>query len=86
MHSLEDLFDDPHLEAVNFFGNEDHPTEGRLKHIRPPIRMSKSKPGPGRPAEHTGQSTRDLLRQAGMSDAEIDTLIANRAAGEHAKG
>jgi len=86
MHSLEDLFDDPHLEAVNFFGNEDHPTEGRLKHIRPPIRMSKSKPGPGRPAEHTGQSTRDLLRQAGMSDAEIDMLIANRAAGEHAEG
>ncbi|MBT5110471.1 MAG: CoA transferase [Rhodospirillaceae bacterium] len=82
MNSVEDLFDDPHLDAVNFFGTEEHPTEGRLKHIRPPIRMSKSKPGPGRPAEHVGQSTRDLLQQAGLSSAEIDALIANGAAGE----
>jgi crotonobetainyl-CoA:carnitine CoA-transferase CaiB-like acyl-CoA transferase len=82
MNSLEDLFTDPHLEAVDFFGYEDHPTEGKLRHVRPPIRMSKSKPGPGHPAEHVGQSTRDLLADAGLGSGEIEALFASGAAGE----
>lgn len=82
MNSPEDLFSDPHLEAVGFFAQEDHPTEGKINHMRPPVRMSKSKPGPGIPAELVGQSTRDLLADAGLSAGEIDALFETGAAAE----
>jgi crotonobetainyl-CoA:carnitine CoA-transferase CaiB-like acyl-CoA transferase len=42
VNAIEDLFDDPHLQAVDFFEECDHPTEGRLKVCRFPIRFSAS--------------------------------------------
>jgi crotonobetainyl-CoA:carnitine CoA-transferase CaiB-like acyl-CoA transferase len=42
VNAIEDLFDDPHLQAVDFFEEWDHPTEGRLKVCRFPIRFSAS--------------------------------------------
>lgn len=34
------IMDDPHLKAVGFFREVDHPTEGAYRQIRPPIRYS----------------------------------------------
>jgi crotonobetainyl-CoA:carnitine CoA-transferase CaiB-like acyl-CoA transferase len=42
VNAIEDLFADPHLRAVDFFEEWDHPTEGRLKGCRFPIRFSAS--------------------------------------------
>jgi crotonobetainyl-CoA:carnitine CoA-transferase CaiB-like acyl-CoA transferase len=37
---LGDVFADPHLSATDFFQVRDHPTEGRFREMRPPIRFS----------------------------------------------
>jgi crotonobetainyl-CoA:carnitine CoA-transferase CaiB-like acyl-CoA transferase len=42
VNAIEDLFHDPHLEAVGFFEELDHPTEGKLKVCRFPIRFADS--------------------------------------------
>ncbi len=42
VNSVDDLFDDPHLRAVGFFHEVEHPTEGRLLTTRPPIHFSKT--------------------------------------------
>jgi crotonobetainyl-CoA:carnitine CoA-transferase CaiB-like acyl-CoA transferase len=42
VNSLEDLFEDPHLKAVNFFEDLVHPTEGTVKNCRFPIRFSRT--------------------------------------------
>ena len=74
-----DLFEDPHLAGSGFFVGQDHPTEGRLRVTRHPIDFGPAEPD--RPAPANGQHTREVLREAGLSDAEIDDLAASGAAG-----
>ena len=42
VNRIEDLFDDPHLKAVEMFSEMDHPTEGTLKVARFPVKFSKT--------------------------------------------
>jgi crotonobetainyl-CoA:carnitine CoA-transferase CaiB-like acyl-CoA transferase len=42
VNSLEDLLEDPHLQAVGFFDEVEHATEGTLKTCRFPVRFSAS--------------------------------------------
>ncbi len=37
---LEDVFDEPHLAATGFFRSREHPTEGTIREMRPPVRYS----------------------------------------------
>lgn len=37
---IDAIFDDPHLKAVGMFREVEHPSEGRYRQIRPPIRYS----------------------------------------------
>jgi crotonobetainyl-CoA:carnitine CoA-transferase CaiB-like acyl-CoA transferase len=40
INTIDDLLDDPHLKAVGFFEALDHPGEGPVVNIRPPVRFS----------------------------------------------
>jgi len=40
VRDLAEVFDDPHLVATGFFNSREHPTEGRFREMRPPIRFS----------------------------------------------
>jgi len=42
VNAIEDLFDDPHLRAVELFETAEHPTEGRLTVCRFPVRFSRT--------------------------------------------
>lgn len=79
VNSLETLFDDPHLSGTGFFVEHEHPTEGRLRVTRHPIDFGPA--DPDRPAPANGQHTREILREAGLGEAEIDALAASGAAG-----
>lgn len=74
MNTLDDLMDDPHLRAVGFFAHEEHPTEGPITALRPPVRWSSAEDRPPRPAPNLGEHGEQVLRESGMSDAEIRAL------------
>lgn len=77
VNSLEDLFDDPHLRAINFFQTVEHPSEGRLVGTRHPLRFIDASQCADRPAPRLGGDGPAILREAGFSDREIEALVSN---------
>jgi crotonobetainyl-CoA:carnitine CoA-transferase CaiB-like acyl-CoA transferase len=74
MHDLDSLIDDPHLAAVGLFQTIDHPTEGTL-HVAGPAATWSRTPSSIRSAPpRLGEHGDEILRQAGFSDADIESL------------
>lgn len=61
VNSIEALFTDPHLTAVHFFQETDHPTEGRLRIARFPIAFSASPTSIRRLAPNLGEHNDEVL-------------------------
>ena len=80
MNSLEDIVNDPHLAAIGYFGEVEHPTEGRIRAMAVPSEWSESAPEYRRHAPRLGEHTREVLREAGLAEAEIERMIAQGAA------
>jgi len=76
-HTLDSLMEDPHLAEIGFFQTVEHPTEGRIRNMRLPNKTSFSARREFRGAPKVGQQSVDVLREAGLSDEEIQALIAN---------
>jgi formyl-CoA transferase len=79
MNTPEDLFTDPHLTAVGMFPESVHPSEGKVRHIKVPVTFSKTPGGLYRHAPRLGESSLELLREAGLSEDEINGLLEARA-------
>jgi len=80
MNSLEDILHDPHLAAIGYFQDIEHPTEGRLRSMRVPSEWSETAPEYRRHAPRLGEHTREVLREAGYTDAQIEAMAESGAA------
>ncbi|MFT5511203.1 MAG: crotonobetainyl-CoA:carnitine CoA-transferase CaiB-like acyl-CoA transferase [Hyphomicrobiaceae bacterium] len=85
MNTPEDLFECPHLEGVGMFPEVDHPTEGRIRHIKVPVHFSKTPGGYYRHAEQPGQSTEAVLSEVGYTPDDISALSEAGAIGKPAR-
>jgi crotonobetainyl-CoA:carnitine CoA-transferase CaiB-like acyl-CoA transferase len=79
LNDLDRLRNDPHLQAVGFFKSSDHPSEGKVCYLGVPSRWSRSQPGIHRDAPRLGQHSIEILRETGIPEAEIKSLIASGA-------
>lgn len=80
MNGLEDILADPHLAAIGYFHELEHPSEGRIRSMAVPSEWSESPPQYRRHAPRLGEHTREVLAEAGYDTAQIDALIATGAA------
>lgn len=78
IYSLDDLPSHPHLAATGLFEDAQHPVVGSIRQVRPPVKFSDSPAGVRMQAPTVGQHTDEILREAGLSNDEIDALAARR--------
>jgi crotonobetainyl-CoA:carnitine CoA-transferase CaiB-like acyl-CoA transferase len=76
LHDLDSLMEDEHLSAVNYLPVVDHPTEGKVRDIRVPSTWSESQPSVRRHAPQLGEHSVEVLREAGLSEEQISSLVA----------
>lgn len=79
-NTLEDLLTDPHLADAGFWESEEHPTEGRLRRTRITNRFGGGMREEPLPAPRLGQHTREVLAEAGFSEAEVARMLDSGAA------
>jgi crotonobetainyl-CoA:carnitine CoA-transferase CaiB-like acyl-CoA transferase len=61
VNSIEDLLEDEHLKAVNFFESVEHPTEGTLTNCRFPLIFSRSPVSAPSPAPNLGEHNAEVF-------------------------
>jgi formyl-CoA transferase len=78
VRTLEELLEDPHLKATGFFTEREHPTEGSITTVASPLDFEKTKVEFRHHAPRIGGDGEEVLREAGMSDASIEKLKADK--------
>ena len=73
--TLDGIIDDPHLNAVGFWQELDHPTEGKLRMTRFPVSFSETPAENRRHQPVMGEHSVEILREAGFSDEQINAML-----------
>ncbi len=79
VNTLEDLLEDPHLQATRFFKLYEHPTEGTLRLPDPPTRFSQSPASVRYLPPRLGEHSLEVLRETGLSEVEIEDMLTSGA-------
>ena len=77
VNTLEDLLGDEHLQAVGFWSEMDHPTEGKLRMPGFPVNFSATPASIRRHPPNLGEHSVEVLSEAGYSREEIREMVAN---------
>jgi crotonobetainyl-CoA:carnitine CoA-transferase CaiB-like acyl-CoA transferase len=72
---VEEAIDDPQARAMGYFHEVEHPEAGRFETVGPPFRIQGCELGVRNAASPLGADAREVLREAGLGEAEIDALI-----------
>ena len=79
VNDLDDLFDDPHLKATGFFTEREHPQEGTIRTTASPFAFEKTPAEYRHHAPALGADGRQVLGEAGFTEAEIAALETSGA-------
>jgi crotonobetainyl-CoA:carnitine CoA-transferase CaiB-like acyl-CoA transferase len=75
IHDYKQVFEDPHTRAREMRVEVDHPVEGKVPALGIPVKLSDTPGSVRRPAPLLGEHTEEVLREAGLAQAEIDALV-----------
>ncbi|MGI9335971.1 MAG: CaiB/BaiF CoA transferase family protein [Gammaproteobacteria bacterium] len=79
VNRFADLASDPHLDAIGFFRAYEHPTEGLLEIPDTAYQFGRESLPVRRHQPQLGEHTREILAEAGLSEAEQDEVMATKA-------
>ncbi len=78
--SISEMHDHPQAKARNMIVTTEHRVAGTVQAIGAPVKFHGSPADPSRPAPVLGQHTREILRDAGFTPADIEALLQSGAA------
>jgi len=81
VHTIGEAIEHPQTRARGMVLELDHPQAGRTRALGNPLHFSATPGGTTLPAPVLGQHTREVLRECGYSDGEIDVLAAEGVIG-----
>ncbi len=70
----QDVFEDPHLAARQFFVDLEHPVLGRLRGLGSPLRMERTPVRHRRAGPRLGEHSAEVLREIGCTEADVERL------------
>jgi len=76
---LDEVVDDPHLVSRDMFPEYDHPTQGKVRHLGTPVKLSDTPAEFRSFAPFAGQHTDAILRELGYADRQIEELRGSSA-------
>ena len=79
VNTLDDLFEDEHLQSIGFFHRSTHPSEGETVLTEPTVRFSETPASIHRHAPRHGEHGVEVLKGLGYSEEEIDDLKGSGA-------
>ena len=74
--TIDEVFNDPHVISRDMVVETPHPTAGNVKNIGVPIKLSKTPGKVKHSAPILGSSTREILKEHGYQDTQIDSYIS----------
>lgn len=77
--SVSEMHADPQVRAREMVVEVDHPSAGEMKTIGLPVKFSETPGGVRRPAPRLGEHAREVLREYGYDDEEIEKLLKSGA-------
>jgi crotonobetainyl-CoA:carnitine CoA-transferase CaiB-like acyl-CoA transferase len=80
VRDLAQVFDSEQVRALGAVQELDHPTAGPYLAVAPPVRTDGEIASFPRPAPVFGADTRGVLLEAGLTDADVDALVAKGVA------
>jgi crotonobetainyl-CoA:carnitine CoA-transferase CaiB-like acyl-CoA transferase len=75
VHTLDEAIDDPQARALGYFQELEHERAGRFETVSVPLRIEGVPLGARRAASAFHGDAEAVLREAGLSDAEIEKLL-----------
>lgn len=72
----EDMADDPHVVAAGMMTALEHELTGPQRVVSPLVRMSATPTAARLPAPTLARHTREVLRECGLTEREVDALVA----------
>jgi crotonobetainyl-CoA:carnitine CoA-transferase CaiB-like acyl-CoA transferase len=82
VNRLDEILFDPQIEANEAATEMPHPTLGAVRMLTPTVKLRATPSTVKRAAPRLAGHTREVLREAGLSEAEIGDLLAAGAIGE----
>ncbi|MEO1226116.1 MAG: CoA transferase, partial [Pseudomonadota bacterium] len=72
---IREAANDPQVTHLGLIASYQHPNVGEVKTVAPAVKLSETPPAIDRPAPTIGQHGREILREYGVDDTEIESLI-----------